>query len=192
MRARARCPAILLVVCTESAVAQWCATPIEMGHPGWRLAPVVAGPHNVPVVTDPLAAVNAPELAVLSAVAHGGDVEVQAITKALLAALEAIDERRARLYADFVLMMLPEAGRKHLEELMIAGTYEYQSGFARKYVAEGKAEGRAEALLLMLDARGIAVSEEARGRILGCAESARLDEWIQRAVTVESVDDLFS
>ncbi|MFC4535094.1 hypothetical protein [Sphaerisporangium dianthi] len=191
VRARKRCPAVLLVVCTDTGIARWCATPIDMGHPGWRLIPMVAGPKAVPVVTDRAAAVRAPELAVLSAVAHGGDLEVESVLAALIAALSVIDDEQARLYADFVLMMLPEAARKHMEVLMATGTYEYQSDFAQKYVAEGKAEGKAEAVLILLGARGVAVSEEVRQRILGCAEAARLDEWIQRAATARVVDDLF-
>ena len=52
--------------------------------------------------------------------------------------------------------------------------YEYQSDFAKKYVAQGRAEGRvegrvegeAQALLTVLQARGIAVPDTARERIL--------------------------
>jgi hypothetical protein len=196
VRARTRCPAILLVVCTEPAIAQWCAAPIEMGHPGWRLAPVVAGPKTVPVVTDPAAAARTPELAVLSAITHGGDIEAQQILEVLIPALAAIDDHLAQLYADFVLMMLPEATRKHMEVLMGTSTYQYQSDFARKYVAEGraegKAEGKAEAIFILLKTRGITVSEEIRGRILACAEVSQLDEWIQRTATADSTDDLFA
>ncbi|MGQ0573273.1 MAG: hypothetical protein ACT4RN_03600 [Pseudonocardia sp.] len=43
LRQRHRCPAVLLVVCVDAAVAAWCATPIELGHPGARLAPLVIG-----------------------------------------------------------------------------------------------------------------------------------------------------
>ena len=56
--------------------------------------------------------------------------------------------------------------------------------------AEGKAEGRAETLLLMLDARGLTVSEEQRKRIMSCRDAAQLEQWIRRALTVLSVDEL--
>jgi hypothetical protein len=38
LRARLRCPAVLLVVCADNATAAWCAVPIELGHPGWTLS----------------------------------------------------------------------------------------------------------------------------------------------------------
>src|SRR5947199_5174446 len=52
LRARLRCPAVLLVICADNAIAAWCATPMDLGHPGWVLAPLVLGPDRVPVVTD--------------------------------------------------------------------------------------------------------------------------------------------
>lgn len=79
---------------------------------------------------------------------------------------------------------------------METGTYEYQSDFARKYVAEGREEGRAEgetkALLAVLSARGIDVSDDARERISNCADIEQIEAWIRLAVTVDSTDALFA
>src|SRR5919197_1659900 len=44
LRARLRCPAVLLVVCPDAGVATWCAKSIPIGHPGWDLKPLVLGP----------------------------------------------------------------------------------------------------------------------------------------------------
>jgi len=78
---------------------------------------------------------------------------------------------------------------------MTARTYEYQSDFVRRYVFQGRAEGRAEgeatALLAILDARGIDVPDDARARITGCSDLVQLDTWIRRAATADSIDDLF-
>ena len=86
---------------------------------------------------------------------------------------------------------------------MRSGNYEYQSEFARKYVAEGREagrqagfeegrqEGEMEALLEVLDARGLEVDDEARRRILDCTEPAQLKLWLRRAVAVKSVQELF-
>jgi hypothetical protein len=71
VRARFECPAYLLVVAGDDAVAAWAAEPIELGHPGFVLRPLVLGPQAVPVITEPSRAKTMPELAVLSAVAHG-------------------------------------------------------------------------------------------------------------------------
>jgi hypothetical protein len=65
------CPIILLSVCPTPAVASWCAEPIVICTPGLTLTPIVLGPNEIPVVTDPDQAKRHPELAVLSAMTHG-------------------------------------------------------------------------------------------------------------------------
>ena len=64
--------------------------------------------------------------------------------------------------------------------------YEYKSDFARKYVAQGRAEGRAEeaarALLTVLRARGIAVPDAVRERIQAQKDPERLERWLEKAV----------
>jgi hypothetical protein len=58
------------------------------------------------------------------------------------------------------------AARAILEDLMANGTYPYQSDFAKRYVAQGRDEGRAEgkalAVLAVLAARGVKVSAALR------------------------------
>jgi len=51
-------------------------------------------------------------------------------------------------------------------------------------------EGRAQALLAVLAARGIAVPEEARARILACRDVAQLDAWIQRAAIAHALAEV--
>jgi hypothetical protein len=41
LRRKFACPAILLVLAHGAAVAAWARRPIEVGHPGFRLAPLV-------------------------------------------------------------------------------------------------------------------------------------------------------
>lgn len=196
LRARLRCPTVLLVICVEVTTAAWCAAPIELGHPGARLTPLVLGPDRVPIVTELDDAGRVPELAVLSAMAHGPHPDRTGVLHALLGALAAVDEQRATLYSDVVLAALPVAARRYLEALMSARTHEYQSEFVRRYVfqgrAEGKAEGEAIAVLSVLDARGIDVPDDARTRITGCADLDQLDAWVRRAATADSIHDLFS
>ncbi len=77
---------------------------------------------------------------------------------------------------------------------MTSGTYEYQSDFARRYVAQGRAEGeasgRAHALLAVLAERGIEIPVEMRVRIAGCSDLAMLDAWLARAATAVSDVDI--
>ena len=69
--------------------------------------------------------------------------------------------------------------------------YEYQSDFAKKYVAEGRAEGRAEeaarALLTVIRVRGIAVPDVVRERILAQKDPERLERWLEKAAVAASV-----
>ena len=153
---------------------------------------------------DPKEARRSPELAVLSAVAHGGSEKGEQVLRALWAGFDVIDDDRIRLYADYVLRSLPAAAKCLMEELMRVGTYEYQSDFARKYFYEGKAEGKVEgkaegeaeglarAILTLLEVRGIAVPEEGQERLYQITDLDRLDEMLRRATTVESVDALFA
>ena len=53
-----------------------------------------------------------------------------------------LDDERARFYYDMMYNCLNAAARKALEEMMKG--YEYQSDFAKKYVALGRVEGRNE------------------------------------------------
>ncbi len=59
-------------------------------------------------------------------------------------------------------------------------------------IRQAEARGKAEALLLLLDTRGLAVSEEQRKRIMGCRDMAQLEQWLRRAVHVLCVDELLA
>lgn len=52
--------------------------------------------------------------------------------------------------------------------------------------SSGKAEGKAEAVLAVLKARGVAVSEAVRTCVLGCHDLGTLDRWLARALTAAS------
>jgi hypothetical protein len=151
------------------------------------------------VVNDPAEAVRSPELAVMSAMAHGGEPDSEKVLQALVGALGSIDDQHATLHYDLVLAALPRAARGHLEDLMRIA-YEYQSDFARKYVAEGRTEGRVEgraegaatALLTVLAARGVDVPDEVRARITGCTDLDQLEAWLRRAVTAHSIHDVIA
>ncbi|MBB4906838.1 hypothetical protein [Actinophytocola algeriensis] len=196
LRARLQVPVVLLVVCPDSAVATWCAASIDLGHPDWALRPVVIAPDRVPVLTDPEEAVGKPELAVLSAMAHGAGIDGDKVLSAFLAGLRALSDDQANLYTDLVLMTLPAAARARLEELMSTGTYEYKSEFARRYYGQGREEGRAEgearAVLGVLEVRGISVPDAARERIMQCLDLEQLETWVRRAVTVSTIEELFA
>jgi Uma2 family endonuclease len=57
-------------------------------------------------------------------------------------------------------------------------------------LAEGRAQAKAEALIMVLTARGIAIDEVTRTRLLGERDADRLDRWIARATTCHTLSDL--
>ncbi|WP_437642649.1 hypothetical protein [Sorangium sp. So ce854] len=202
-RARHRCPTRLLVVAIDAEIARWCARPIDTGHPGLTLMPLVLGPEGVPVVTDAAQAAAAPEVVVLSAMAHGQGEAAEAIGAAFLAAVAGLDDERRAVYWDLVLSSLNAAARRTLEAIMKSG-YEFQSEFARSYVAKGRDEGRKEGrlaglleakaqdVLAVLEARGLEIPAEVRERVLASTDLAELDRWIRRAASVGDARELFA
>lgn len=191
-RAQHRCLADLLVVAPDPGVAAWCAEPIEIGPPGFVLHPPVLRRDAVPVVTDAAVAARQPELAVLSAMAHGDTERGATIARAALPAIDGLDDERAKFYYDLLYNSLNEAARQALEAMMKG--YEYQSDFARKYVAQGRDEGRVEeaarAVLTTFRVRGIAVPEAARERILAEKDAERLERWHERAIVATTVSEV--
>jgi Domain of unknown function (DUF4351) len=145
LRARLECPVALLVVTPDESVARWAARTVCLGGLHY-FTPYVLGPSSVPVVTDEAQARQNPELAVLSAMAHGRDADaVRAIEIAIAAQRASIglDADRSGIYGDLIMSSLGEAAREALKT-MATQKYEFQSDFAKHYFAAGRAEGKAE------------------------------------------------
>ncbi|MEU8172597.1 hypothetical protein AB0C14_06960 [Microbispora hainanensis] len=167
-------------------------TALELLHcvTGMRLPPFAA------------ARVEAADRAVLSAVAHSDEAESEQVLEAMLVGLGTLDEDRVRLYLNHVFGSLPEVTAKRLEEMVSTIQdfdylgEKYFSHWVDKGREEGREEGRAEgeinAILAVLDARGLEISDEARERIRGCEDLSQLGIWVRRAATVASADDLFA
>lgn len=204
LRARHECEACLLVLTGSDRVATWASQTIELG-PGNRMQPYVMGPRHLPRINSVEEARRAPELAVLSAMAHGEHCSL-ATAAATLAAVAELTEDEAKLYSDCVLAALGPAARRAMEEMMALENYQPRSELVREWLAEGKAkglaegkaeglaegkaEGKAEALLTIVWARGLACSEEQAERIRTCRDSSLLSGWLSRVVEVHSVDEL--
>ncbi|WDZ90102.1 hypothetical protein [Nocardiopsis sp. HUAS JQ3] len=193
VRAQVKCPTVLLALCPTDALARYYTGPIHTGHPGDHLTPLVVGPSNTPVVADPEQARSMPELAVLSAKAHG-DHDLRTLD-AVMEALNAVSSDHRAFYYDYVLAGRSDEARKYLEDLMSVGTYNWQSDFAREYVdigrEEGREEGVARSVILFLSSRGFEVSDEVRQRIESCDDLATLEGWASKAAKVNSPEELF-
>ena len=185
LRARFECPVCLLVITADDACARWAARPIPLGGSSC-LVPWVVGPSGVPEIADEDVARADPELAVLSAMAHGKDADIERSIRIALAAQRAsanLDEDRARLYCDLILHSLSEAARRAFQ-IMDMSKYEYQSDFARRYVAQGKAE----IVLRQLTLRFGQLDDAAKARIAG-ASRAELDAVAERLLTAQTLQE---
>jgi hypothetical protein len=191
LRARTRCPCYLLVICPERSVAGWARESIRIGHPGFDLRPLVVGPGIGPLVATTEQAAQAPEMTIVGTLANvtTPDQKAMEITHAALVTIENAGHENADLYTDLVLNALPKAARRILEELVKTGTTDYE--FKSDLFLRSQAKGEAKALLKVLDARGLSVSDEVRERILACTDQEQLDQWLVRAIEVERADQLF-
>lgn len=187
-RARLRCPVCLLVVTADDGTARWAAKRVDLGG-GNRFAPLVLGPSGVPEIVDESMARADPELAVLSAMAHGKDADTSKAVQIAVAAQRAslgLDPDRSRLYFDLVLLSLSEAARRELQT-MDPAKYEYQSDFARRYVAQG----RADMVIMQLTERFGPLTDDARARI-AAASSSELDAIGKRLLHAKTLQDALS
>ena len=196
LRARIRCPVCLLVVTADESMARWAARAIELGG-GNRFTPLVLGPSGVPEVDDEVRAQAGPELAVLSAMAHGGGTDTDKAVRIATAAIAAsigLDAERSTVYFDLIAASLSEAARKALQS-MDPAKYEYQSEFAKRFLAQGEARGEARGRAEG-EARGRAEGE-ARGRATLLLKQLALrfgtlpNETIERvrSASIEDIDD---
>ncbi|MGX1770957.1 hypothetical protein ACWIGW_02500 [Nocardia brasiliensis] len=192
LRARLKCPTVLLVLCPNKRTATYCRKPIDVA-PEFTLKPLVLSPEDIPVVTDPATATANPELAVLSAIAHGDHPDRESILTILATCV--LPAEHGTMYIDLVTGLLPAAARHFLESVMTAG-YEYQNELIRTYFFEGKAEGKANgeasALLRVLRHRGFEISDALVARVEQETDIAQLDVWLDRALDAASLDEVFA
>jgi hypothetical protein len=186
LRARTKCPVCVLVVTADDSVARWASKDIDLGGSN-RFRPLVLGPAIVPEVTDELRAKSDPELAVLSAMAHGRDRDTDKAQRIAVAALSAaadLDPDRIRLYLDLVLSSLSEAARRSFGDMHHID-YEYQSDFARKYFYGGQAA----VVLKLLQLKFGPLSDELAARVRA-GSPKELDTWTERVLTASTVDEV--
>jgi hypothetical protein len=138
------CPVVVLVVCTDRAVAAWAERTAEQ----IRREPtvLVLGPDAVPRLTDLPEARRSAELAVLSVQAHGREPDAGALVQAALRAAETLPLAQVVVYWDQIMASVSEALRRELEELMQPGQYEFQTEFAKRYFGAGRDKGLEEGI----------------------------------------------
>lgn len=109
-----------------------------------------------------------------------------------------VDEARQFLLVNFVQTYLSLDGKEAQDYdtlLKSASGKEaktMQLTWADQIREQGKTEGRAQAILELLEGRGVAVSQEQREKILACVELDTLRQWLLRAASAKTVEEVFS
>jgi hypothetical protein len=190
--------AALVVFCPDPGLAGWYRRLFESDGLSLLLRPLIFTPDDVPFVVELSLARANPALAVLSAICHGGQDEVDGVFPALAEALRSLGPQKAILYYDIVLAGLPGPARVRWEAFMTTTVEEYRSELLRELAAQheqlgearGEARGEGRAVLTVLDMRGVPVPTAVREQILGCTDLTQLDTWLRRAVTAPTASDV--
>ncbi|MEQ9498330.1 MAG: hypothetical protein RIT81_15765 [Deltaproteobacteria bacterium] len=162
-RARLRCPVLVLVVAPDPRVAAWAARSIALGGRSVFQTEVLS-PHAIPAVEAGREALTHPELAVLSAVAHGNEPDGLKAVAAAFSGIARLELPEKRLYLALIDQALSVERRREVTEM---GLFELMEEYDRVYGPRDRklreqaiAEGRALGLKL----------GEAEGRVAGREE----------------------
>jgi hypothetical protein len=190
-RARHKCPVVLIVITTDADTEQWANETIELGG-GMIYRPFVIGPGKVPPVIGGDEAVRKAYLAILSAIVHGhGDPNVAAeVAVAAARAIAVLPDDQKLVYSGIVLRSLSDEARKVLE--MHPKTLELLKDPTFPSYYRGQADSTAKAIFKVLARRSLTVTSEQHDQIVRCLDISQLDTWLDRAFTVNSVDELFA
>ncbi|MBO2447961.1 hypothetical protein J4573_12730 [Actinomadura barringtoniae] len=205
-RERHHCPTLVLVICLDRAAARRLKEPIPVG-PFNSVQAIVLGPDELDLPQYPYHRAS-PERVLLAVACSPDRIHQPEVRETVHKALEPLDTQRIRLYTDWLAALAFEVGGHPLEEIMGQEAQECYSSYFRRIYGQyedkghkaGHAEGRtegvavglAEAVLQILHHRDLAVTNADRVRILDSDDQQELKTWLDRALTVEQVEDLFA
>lgn len=190
---------LLLVVCQDRATAEWAARPKPIGFhwPSLRVLPLVAGPHNMPVISDPAEVRKDLALATLSTITHGKGPDIETILNTMTAALLDSPETVRAPIIEFISQGLGKLPAAAIWRKLVAVDLSfYKSPISEELRDEGRVEGQVEgvarSILLLLAQNGVDVPDEARARITGCGDLDTLSRWLLRTPAATSVEEIFA
>ncbi|MCX4247441.1 hypothetical protein [Paraliomyxa miuraensis] len=218
IRARLKCPTTLVVLTPYQSTARWAARPIDVGRGRMTLRPLVIGPAQIPCTMDLDDARQHPALATMAVMVHGRRPGSRSLSKiALRAVHERLEEQRegSTLLLDLITASVGAKALEEMEEEMEIGTNVSFTKIGRQKFAEGHALGRKEgrekgreegrekgreegrrdarrqAILLVLQSRGLVITQAQRRRLERCPDDEQLESWLRQALVVERTGDLF-
>ncbi|WP_225850006.1 hypothetical protein [Streptomyces sp. HPF1205] len=199
LQAKYRKPPVLLVVCQDESTARWAERPMDLGPPQWptlTLRPLVLGPHNLPLITDPTEVQKDVSFAVLSAMVHGRNPQVEEALRAIVSATKDAEEAPVTFLDILELGLVGTPAAQIWEILMTMDTSMLRGSIARSLREEGQAQGQAQgqawALLRLLEFRKVEVTAAERERITACMDPDVVERWYVRAFTAERGEDIFT
>lgn len=207
LRSAHKCPStLLLIICWDETEAIKCRKPIQTGHPGFDLAPIVISPGNFPSLTE-----RTPWLTVLAGTIGVIDLETDHGCHQVLDAITATEASTPdiRTLSAIILGVASDAARQKLEAIM--RTTPYSTDFWDRAEAEGMEKGiekgiergiergieegamrtERQHIAKVLDSRGIQLSDEHRDLLGSCTDLGQLQTWFSRALTASSAAEVF-
>lgn len=180
------CKAYILVLATTQRAIRSSERLIEIGQPGFNFLPFVTGHRRLP----PMGALPiGPGLIMLHVLTSTLDLSSHEARMPALAAIAWAPAEQSQRYAHIIRLFTPKHVRKAVEDLMQTV---FKDSFIDRYIAQGRTEGGAHMLLTLLAARGLAVLDDARTRINGCADVEQLEKWATRALTATTTNEIFA
>lgn len=203
-------PASLIILTASAATARECRKPMTVG-PHRRatatLHPFVIGPDNTPFITDPRQAADDVMLAVLAALAHRLNPEINTALDTLAEALDGTDLDSAKFFAEYLEVGLGKgSAHDHWKGIIMTMAYPFVSELRQELEARGRekalaeclslreefeARGRAEALLEVLADRGVELSSAQREMVQECNDIEQFRAWLSAALTASNADEVF-
>lgn len=182
------CPVDVVVICPDLATAAYYATPVETSLPGYVFTARPLYSSQVPVITDAGQLAAYPAQAALVVAFHG---DQPGVIPAFVDAMTRLGED-GHAYTEIGYCLSPLQVQRLLEEAMAASTTPIYTPWSKKAYAEGEADGERDAVLLILKARALAITDEQRRRIQSCTDLSQLKSWVERAATASTTDELFA
>lgn len=187
----------LLVIATNRPTAKWARQPIANCQPHAPFVPLVIGPDDLRRLESEDAARADLPLAMLSTVLHVNDPGGEIDASYALRATEAIAGPSAVVWFYGLLRGIVDDQRLLLLQEMIKmlnpwANFQPRTKWERESFGAGITEGEAKALLRILAARNLALSDEQRRRIEQCTDTVQLERWIERALSARSASEVLA
>jgi hypothetical protein len=183
------CKAYMLVIATSEAASVGSAALIDIGQPGFRFLPFVAGGHRRLPPGGGL--VFGPDLTMLNILT--GRLKLSAHTARMfaLASIQTACRDRYLWYAQ-MLLEFTSKNKRISQALEVLMETTFKVPFVEGWREEGRIEEAANALFTVLAARGIAVVEQTRALIGACSDPDQFKKWTARAATAATLEEVFT